>query len=89
MVLAARTSASMGWIGTRECGRIEALLTKAGLPTAATGVDADAVLDRMQLDKKADRKGVKLILIEQLGRAVISPAPERALLRAVIVAASR
>jgi 3-dehydroquinate synthase len=89
MVLAARTSATMGWIGTRECERIEALLAKAGLPTAATGVDPDAVLDRMQLDKKADRKGVKLILVEQLGRAVVSPAPERPLLRAVIAAASR
>jgi hypothetical protein len=32
----------MGWIGTRECERIQALLTKAGLPTARPGVDPDA-----------------------------------------------
>ena len=56
---------------------------------AATGVDPDRVLDRMQLDKKADRTGVKLILIERLGRAVVAPAPDRSLLRAVIAAASR
>jgi 3-dehydroquinate synthase len=89
IVLAARTSAAMGWIGTAECERIEALLATAGLPTAVTGVEPEQVLDRMQLDKKADRKGVKLILVERLGRAVIEPAPDRALLRAVIAAAAR
>jgi 3-dehydroquinate synthase len=89
IVLAARTSAALGWIGAAECERIELLLASAGLPVAATGVDPDDVIDRMQLDKKADRKGVKLILLEQLGRAVVAPAPDRSLLRAVIAAASR
>jgi 3-dehydroquinate synthase len=89
IVLAARTSAAVGWIGAAECERIEALLASAGLATAAQGVDPDHVLDRMQLDKKADSKGVKLILLERLGRAVVSPAPDRSLLRAVIAAASR
>jgi len=88
IVLAARTSAAIGWIGEAECERIEALLESAGLPTAASGIDPDRVLERMQLDKKADRKGLKLILIERLGRAVVAPAPERAVLRAVIAAAS-
>ena len=89
IVLAARTSAALGWIGAADCERIESLLESAGLPVAATGVDPDDVIDRMQLDKKADRKGVKLILVEQLGRAVVAPAPDRSLLRAVIAAASR
>jgi 3-dehydroquinate synthase len=89
IALAARTSAAMGWIGAADCERIEALLASAGLPVAATGVDPDQVLDRMQLDKKADRTGVKLILVERLGRAVVAPAPDRSLLRAVIAAASR
>ena len=88
IVLAARTSAAIGWIGEAECERIEALLESAGLPTAASGIDPDRVLERMQLDKKADRKGLKLILIERLGRAVVAPAPERAVLRAVLAAAS-
>jgi 3-dehydroquinate synthase len=88
IVLAARTSAAIGWIGAADCERIEALLESAGLPTTADGVDPDRVLERMQLDKKADRKGLKLILIERLGRAVVVPAPERAVLRAVLAAAS-
>jgi 3-dehydroquinate synthase len=89
IALAARTSAALEWIGAAECERIEALLASAGLPVTARGVDPDQVLDRMQLDKKADHKGVKLILIERLGSAVVVPAPDRSLLRAVIAAATR
>jgi 3-dehydroquinate synthase len=89
IVLAARMSAAMNWIGAAECERIETLLASAGLPVAAKGVDPDQVIDRMQLDKKADRTGVKLILVERLGRAVVTPAPDRSVLRAVIAAASR
>jgi 3-dehydroquinate synthase len=86
IVLAARTSTAMGWIGETECERIERLLAAAGLPTSATGVDPDLMLEHMQLDKKADKKGLKLILIEKLGRAVVTPAPDRALLRTVLAA---
>jgi 3-dehydroquinate synthase len=83
-VLAARTSAALGWLGETECERIERLFAAAGLPTSGRGVDPDLVLERMKLDKKADHKGLKLILIEQLGRAVVAPAPEHALLRKVL-----
>jgi 3-dehydroquinate synthase len=89
IVLAARTSAAMDRIGAAECERIEGLLASAGLPVAAAGVDPEQVIDRMQLDKKADSKGVKLILLERLGHAVVAPAPDRSVLRAVIAAASR
>jgi 3-dehydroquinate synthase len=85
-VLAARTSAALGSIGEPECERIEQLFAAAGLPTSAPGIDPDLVLERMQLDKKADRKGLKLILIEALGRAVVTPAPSRDLLRTVLAA---
>jgi 3-dehydroquinate synthase len=86
IVLAARTSQALGRIGAPDCERIAKLLESAGLPTQASGVDPDLVLDRMQLDKKADRKGLKLILIERLGKAVVAPAPPRELLHAVLAA---
>jgi 3-dehydroquinate synthetase len=38
----------------------------------------------MQLDKKADKAGLKLILLRGIGRAVVSPAPDAAVLRAVL-----
>ena len=60
IVLAARTSAALGLDRPADCERIERLLASAGLPTSVSGVDPDRVLERMQLDKKADRKGLKL-----------------------------
>jgi len=86
IALAARTSAALGWLGANDCERIDRLLASAGLPTRASGIDPDLVLDRMQLDKKADQKGLKLVLVERLGHAVVAAAPERSLLRSVLAA---
>jgi 3-dehydroquinate synthase len=84
-MLAARTSAALGWIGDQDCERLEALLKRAGLPvTAGDAVDPDLVLEHMQIDKKADQAGLKLILLEDIGSAVVTRAPERALLRSVL-----
>jgi 3-dehydroquinate synthase len=89
IVLAARTSAALGRIDSAVCERIERLLASAGLPTTATGVDPELVLERMQLDKKADKKGLKLVLLDELGHAVVTAAPDRKLLRAVIASERR
>jgi 3-dehydroquinate synthase len=85
MMLAARTSSALGSLGEGDCARIEALLERAGLPvTAGEALDPDLVLAHMQLDKKADQAGLKLILLEGIGSAVVTRAPDRALLRSVI-----
>jgi hypothetical protein len=77
-------SAALGSLGAGDCERIERLLERAGLPIRAAGVDAELLLERMQLDKKADKSGLKLILLEGIGRAVVKPAPDAKLLRAVL-----
>ena len=84
MALAARTSAALGWLGARDCERIERLLARAGLPTKAPGVDPAELLDHMRGDKKADRSGLKLILIRALGEAVVTRSPSEDVLRAVL-----
>jgi 3-dehydroquinate synthetase len=38
----------------------------------------------MQMDKKAGREGIRLVLLEGIGRAVVTAAPEQAVLRAAI-----
>ncbi|HEX7080903.1 MAG TPA: 3-dehydroquinate synthase [Gammaproteobacteria bacterium] len=86
IVLAARASAALGRIGAEDCARIESLLARAGLPTRAHGVDPDALLDRMRLDKKAGREGLKVVLLRGIGEADVVPAPPRALLRDVVAA---
>jgi 3-dehydroquinate synthase len=85
-VLAAKVSAALGWLATEDCRRIEALLERAGLPTSAEGIDVDALLERMALDKKAGREGLKLVLLKDIGRGVVTPAPDTALLRRVAAA---
>ena len=40
-----------------------------------------AVLDRMRLDKKAGKKGMRLVLLRALGKAEVAPAPDEAILR--------
>jgi 3-dehydroquinate synthase len=84
IVLAARTSVALGWLAARDCERIERLLARAGLPTSASGVDPDDLLEHMRGDKKADRAGLKLILIRALGEAVVARAPGEDVLRAVL-----
>ena len=47
-------------------------------------VDPDELLLNMSGDKKADRSGLKLILIRALGEAVVTRAPAEETLRAVL-----
>jgi 3-dehydroquinate synthase len=84
IVLAARTSAAVGLLAARDCDRIERLLGRAGLPTKAAGVDAAELLEHMRGDKKADRSGLRLILIRSLGSAQVTRAPAEDTLRAVL-----
>ena len=84
MRMAADASARMGWLDGNDVRRIVALLGRAGLPTAADGLAVDAVLDRMRLDKKAGRKGMRLVLLRALGQAELTPAPDDAILRETI-----
>jgi 3-dehydroquinate synthase len=84
IVLAARTSVALGWLVERDCERIERLLARAGLPTKASGVDPDELLEHMRGDKKADRAGLKLILIRGLGNAVVARSPAQDTLRTVL-----
>lgn len=84
IALAARTSARLGWLDEDDCSRIEALLTKAGLPVSAPNIEVDRLLERMSMDKKASAEGLRLVLLKQIGEGVIVPSPEESLLRDVI-----
>jgi 3-dehydroquinate synthase len=86
MALAARTSASLGWIDAASCERIEALLERAALPTSADDIDVDEILALMQLDKKADKRGLRLVLLQGIGAATVTPAPDVTVLRGALAA---
>ena len=84
IALAARMSVALGWLPASDCARIERLLGRAGLPTIAQGIDPDELLDHMRGDKKADREGLKLILIRRLGESVVARSPAEDKLRSVL-----
>lgn len=85
IVMAAWTSKELGMIGAADCRRVEAVLSRARLPISpGSDVDADAMLRTMNLDKKAGAAGLRMIFLERLGRAVVTAAPDAALLRQVI-----
>ena len=85
ITMAAWTSKELGMIDAADCRRVETVLSRARLPiTPGAGIDADAVLRIMNLDKKAVAAGLKMILLERLGGAVLTSAPDSALLRRVI-----
>jgi 3-dehydroquinate synthase len=84
IALAARTSVALGWLSTQDCERIESLLARAGLPSTAPGVAVDDLLTHMRGDKKADRAGLKLILIRAIGESVVTRSPAEDTLRTVL-----
>ena len=86
MVLAARLSARLGLAGEADTERLAALLARFGLPVRIPpGLDPDALLARMRLDKKAQASGLLFVLWDGAGRARmvadVDEAPVLAVLR--------
>ena len=82
MVLAASLSARLGLIGEADARRVERLLKRAGLPTALPdALDASRMLELMAVDKKVLGGRSRLVLLEAIGRAVVSDDFDRQALR--------
>lgn len=78
MVAAARLSAHRGLCSAEDVARIVALLSRIGLPTslAAAALASDAAPERETLlaRMRHDKKGANIVLLQQLGKAVVVPA---------------
>jgi 3-dehydroquinate synthase len=83
MVLAARLSAALGMASLADADALEAVLKRFGLPTTIpAGLDPEALLARMRLDKKAQASGLRFILWDRPGAArVIADVSENAVLQ--------
>ena len=84
MQMAAEASVELGWIEPGDALRIGRLLERASLPTTLGGIGVAEIMQRMRLDKKAGSAGLKMILLEAIGRAVVVPAPENAVIESAI-----
>jgi len=83
-MMAADLSHRMGWLSTADVARIQALLTKAGLPLDAPKLTADKYLDLMQMDKKVADGKIRLVLQQGIGKSVITSDYDADKLRATL-----
>ncbi len=72
MLMATDLSARLGMVDRSVPARVRALLERAGLPTQAPPIGAAQAFELMRMDKKVLAGGVRLVLLEDLGRAVVA-----------------
>ncbi len=87
-VMAAQLSHRLGWLGGDEVGRLVALLRRASLPVAGPPLGSARYVELMSLDKKVEGGQLRLVLLQAIGRAVVSSAAGPDDIRAVIDACS-
>jgi 3-dehydroquinate synthase len=72
MVMAAETSARLGWLARADVERVRAVIASAGLPVRAPRIGVERALELMRMDKKVLGGRVRLVLLEAVGRAVVT-----------------
>lgn len=88
MLLAADLSCREGWLSRSDVERVARLLTRAGLPLAApAGMTPEIFLQHMAVDKKNVDGRLRLVLLRQLGDAVVTDRASPDNLRATLQAA--
>jgi 3-dehydroquinate synthase len=76
MVIAARLSECLGYLGGVDADRIEALVAACGLPITAPPLGVARFLDLMAIDKKNEGGDIRYIVLRGLGQAAIEAVPQ-------------
>lgn len=89
MAMAADLSRRLGWLSAADVDRVLSLLEQAGLPRhPPQEIDKDRFLELMAVDKKVINGYLRLVLLKQLGQAIVTSNFDSDLLEATIVEAS-
>ena len=88
-MMAAELSRRLGWLSEADVGRIAALFVRARLPVWGPSLGAARYLELMSHDKKVEAGRLRLVLLRELGRAVIHGDAAQAELVAAIEARCR
>ena len=78
-MMAAELSRRLGWIDAAELARIEALFERARLPVWGPRLGVERYVELMSHDKKVEAGKLRLVLLREIGRAVMhgeAPAGE-------------
>lgn len=71
-VMAADLSRRLGWLSDADVERVRAIHARAGLPVKGAPLGADRYLELMAHDKKVSDGTLRLVLLKQIGKAVIT-----------------
>lgn len=85
-VMAADLSRRLGWLSDADVARVRSIHERAGLPVKGAALGAERYLELMAHDKKVSDGTLRLVLLKQIGRAVISAEASQDQIRASIEA---
>lgn len=83
-LMAAAASQARGWLSAADCARTEALLARARLPVRIPRTDVARLTAWMHGDKKVAAGKLRLVLLQALGKGVLTPAQGDAELAAAL-----
>ncbi|MDA8390767.1 MAG: 3-dehydroquinate synthase [Gammaproteobacteria bacterium] len=84
MLMAADLSVRLGMLDASAQARLRALVVAAGLPSAAPPLAAGPFLELMAVDKKAEGGRTRFVLLQGLGRALVTAEVPPAALQATL-----
>jgi 3-dehydroquinate synthase len=73
MAWALDVSAAFGLLGESVCRRADAVLRRFPLPPIPESVDPVRLVEGISRDKKRTAEGIHLVLLEDIGRAIVRP----------------
>lgn len=87
MCMAAELSFRMGWMGRDQVRRVVRLVQRAGLPTRAPdSLSPERFLELMAVDKKVLDRRLRLVLMQGIGKSLVTSDFDPDKLRSVLVA---
>lgn len=86
MVMAADLSQRLGWISSDDVERTKKIIQRANLPISCPKIPLDEFLGYMAHDKKVLNGQLRLVLLKQLGQAVITKDFDVELMKQAILA---
>lgn len=84
MAAAARISHRMGLLDREGLDRLTGIIYQAGLTVTVPDVDVAGIIQAMRHDKKVSRERIRFVLLESLGRAVVTDKVSQALVEEVL-----
>ncbi len=85
-LIAAQLSCDLSWISAEQVARIEAIHLRAGLPVRAAKLGVERYMELMSHDKKVEDGKLRLVLLKDIGQAVVFDGATAAQIGAAIEA---